>query len=209
MNAMEEGYVKFEQTWQQILPRPAASVAHLVEVRQALYEHGLIGYSPELAVGFGNLSRRCTEGEPGLFIISGTQTGQVPQLGPEHFTTVVNYDLGGNRLRSEGPLRASSESLTHAALYAADAACQAVLHVHHLAHWQRLYGHFSTTDPAASYGTPEMAEAVQALVQSDLRARSRGVIVMGGHEEGLLAFGPDLKQAYQRLMAALQYPSGG
>lgn len=200
---MQEGYVKFKQNWQQSASLPEAALASLMEVRQKLYQKNLIGYAPQLEVGFGNISRRCAAGEAGLFIISGTQTGKIPQLTADHFTVVHSYDLAANRLRSAGPLRASSESLTHAAIYAADPSCQAVLHVHHLGHWQRLYERLPTTDPAASYGTPEMALAVQALIHDDPQARAQGVLVMGGHEEGLLAFGPDLDQAYQRLLTCV------
>ncbi len=200
---MQEGYVKFQQAWQQAAPLPEAALSSLMAVRQLLYRQNLIGYAPQLGVGFGNISRRCADGEPGLFIISGTQTGEFSQLTTEHFTVVESYDLAANRLRSLGPLRASSESLTHAAIYAADPASQAVLHVHHLGHWRRLYDHYPTTDPTASYGTPEMAKAVQALIHDHPQARAQGVLVMGGHQEGLLAFGTDLDQAYQRLMTAL------
>lgn len=200
---MEEGYIKFDQTWQ-AASAPQA-VDELIDLRQRLYRQGLIGYDATQQVGFGNLSRRTQPGEAGLFIISGTQTGALAQLTAEHFVAVTAYDLAANRLHSQGPLRASSESLTHAAVYASDPRHQVVLHVHSLRHWQRLYGQYPTTDPAAAYGTPDMAQSVLDLHRDHPALAELGIVVMSGHEEGLLAFGPDGPSTYQRLQQALTW----
>lgn len=199
-----EGYVKFEQRWESAPPLNEGPLQALIDAREAMYTRGLIGFHPSLRVGFGNISRRCTSAEAGLFIISGTQTGQHVPIRAEHFTTVMSYDLAANRLHSRGPLRASSESLTHAAVYSCADAYQAVIHVHSLPLWQRLLHQWPTTNPDAAYGTPEMAEAVQALYATNPATSERGVIVMGGHEEGLLAFGRDLAEAQHRLDAAIK-----
>ena len=56
-----------------------------------------------------------------------------------------------------GASQASSESLTHAAIYEMDDGIHAVVHVHDPELWQHLKNTFPTTDPDAAYGTPEMA----------------------------------------------------
>ncbi len=132
------------------------------------------------------------------FIISGTQTGGLAILDGRHYARILSVDAAANRLRCEGPLDASSESMTHAAVYAADASVGCVLHVHHAAHWQRLLYHVPTTSTSVPYGTPAMAAEVGRLFrESSLGAI--GFFAMAGHEEGLVSFGSDPQQALDRL----------
>ena len=49
------------------------------------------------------------------------------------------------------------------------------------------------------YGTPEMAYEIARLFDTtDLR--SREILVMGGHESGIVTFGKNLKDAFEVLM---------
>jgi L-ribulose-5-phosphate 4-epimerase len=77
-----------------------------------------------------------------------------------------------------------------------------VIHVHHGPLWTKLVDRLPTTDSAALAGTPEMARAIESLVRT-LPARAEGLIVMGGHPEGLIAFGRDLEEAGGRILRAL------
>ncbi|TAE46747.1 MAG: class II aldolase/adducin family protein, partial [Bacteroidetes bacterium] len=104
-----------------------------------------------------------------------------------------------NKLWCRGPVSASSESLTHAAVYQADPGCQAVIHVHHRLWWEQSLDRIPTTSASAPYGSPEMAEEVMRLFrETDVRAS--GVFVMAGHEEGLVAFGPSLPAAVSAIV---------
>ncbi len=133
------------------------------------------------------------------FLITGTATGGIPAIGPEHITEVIAYDIASNRLRCRGPVQASSESLSHAAVYECDPMIVAVIHVHHLVLWEQLRGIIPTTDPAAEAGTPQMARAIMELL-NDPAARDRGLFVMGGHREGLMAFGKTLDEAGETII---------
>jgi L-ribulose-5-phosphate 4-epimerase len=194
----EKGYVQFRCEWERGGPPAAAVVAELVRWRDRLYRLGLIGVYPD-GIGYGNLSARLA-GE--AFVISGTATGRLEAVGPEHFTEVVDYDIAANRLRCRGPVEASSESLSHAAVYRADPAAGAVVHVHHPGLWERLRGSAPTTDPAAEAGTPGMAWAIEELLRR-FGVRRYGLFVMGGHRDGLVAFGPTPDAAGEHLVAAL------
>jgi len=196
MTRDETGYVRFRCEWEQSDPPAGPPVAALVGWRNRLRRLGLIGAYPD-GVGFGNVSGRLAGG---TFVISGTATGGLESAGPEHFTEVVRYDVGANALACRGPVPASSESLSHAAVYAADPAAGAVFHVHHPGMWERLRGVIPTTDPAAEAGTPEMARAVAGLVRAGVPG---GVFAMGGHRDGLVAFGRAPDEAGDRLLAAL------
>jgi L-ribulose-5-phosphate 4-epimerase len=200
---MEDGYIKFDLDWQSAAPPAVAEVEAIDTYRQKLYDHRWIGYDPRLSVGYGNISRRGHSGQGGLFLISGTRTGAVPQLGPEHYTWITHYDLSANQVRCQGPIQASAETMTHAAAYEASPRIEAVLHIHHRAAWQAMRDLWPTTDPAVPYGTPDMAYAVRDLL-CDLDPAQPQVIVMGGHPEGLLATGPGLEAAYQALVQAMQ-----
>jgi hypothetical protein len=165
----------------------------VVEWRNRLRQRGLIGVYPD-GIGFGNISARAGDN---TFIISATATGHLETVGPESFTCVTEYDLADNWLRCEGPERASSESLSHAAVYEYDATIQAVVHVHNLDLWNRMRGRWPRTADATEAGTPAMAFAIQSLLKAGV---PEGLFVMGGHREGIVAFGASVGDASQRLL---------
>jgi len=193
----EKGYVQFRCRWERAAAWTGTEVESLVAWRDRLHRLGLVGVYPD-GVGFGNLSLRLLGGS---FLVSGTGTGHLPSLGPEHFTEVVACDAAENFVHCRGPVQASSESLSHDAVYRSDPGVGAVVHVHHAALWERLRGRVPTTDPTAEAGTPEMARAIRALFR-ETDVRRTGLFVMGGHPEGLMAFGTTLDEAGERIVAA-------
>ncbi len=194
---VDEGYIKFDSDWTPGPPADADLTALLDRWRRPLYAAGLIGHYDDLGVGYGNLSVRAGGRE---FVISGTQTGRLAETGGEHYARVTDYDIDANRVRSEGPVEASSESLTHAAIYELDAAINGVVHVHSAPLWQSLLGRLPTTADGISYGTPEMAHEFERLYR-DTDFASGGVAIMAGHEEGIIAFGRSLEEAARRILA--------
>lgn len=195
---IDEGYIKFDLDWHVGPPPPERAVAELNEWRERLHAAGLIGHYPDDGVGFGNLSMRGRDGAK--FYISGTQTGHLDTLGPQHYTAVTDYDIAANRVTCVGPARASSESMTHAALYELDDAINAVVHVHSASMWRRLLNVLPTSGAEVPYGTPEMAAELQRLFrETDFAAG--GVAVMAGHDEGVIAIGDNLRVAAQRILS--------
>ncbi|MBN9121389.1 MAG: class II aldolase/adducin family protein [Planctomycetes bacterium] len=191
----EKGYIQFRCEWERASAPAGPLVAELIEVRNHLRGLGLIGVYPN-GIGFGNVSARLTGHG---FVISGTATGGVQSAGPEHFTEVVWADVAANALGCRGPVAASSESLSHAAVYGAEPAAGTVIHVHHLRMWEELRGALPTTDPQAEAGTPAMADAIAVLLRAGV---PDGLFVMGGHREGLMAFGRTTIEACERLLTA-------
>ena len=194
---IDEGYTKYECDWQHAPPLAAESVAELNAWRNRLHEQGLIGYYPEHRVGFGNVSIR--EGDAGAFIISGTQTGHIATTDERHYSRVTRCDIEANCVYCEGPVQASSEALTHAAIYALDPAIRAIVHVHDAELWNALIDRVPTTSRDISYGTPEMAFEFRRLFAQSVFAE-QGVAVMGGHEDGIVAFGADIGEAARRIL---------
>ena len=94
-----------------------AGFAELNEYRRKLRELGLIGVDAN-GVGFGNLSIR--DGATSRFYITGSASGGIADPIPSHYARVVAYDFARNWLQCEGSTVASSESLTHAAVYESD-----------------------------------------------------------------------------------------
>ena len=198
--SIDEGYIKFDSDW---TPGPEADAdltALLDRWRQPLFTAGLIGHYEDLGVGYGNLSARVGNGRE--FIISGTQTGRLEATTAQHYARVTDYDIDANRVCSTGPVEASSESLTHAAIYELDPAIAGIVHVHSAPLWRSLLGQFPTTADDISYGTPEMAHEFERLFR-DTDFAVDGVAVMAGHEEGIIAFGRSLEEAAQRILALL------
>lgn len=199
----EKGYIQFHCDWESAPPFAGPAVEPLVAWRDRMYRLGLIGLYPD-GIGYGNISARLPVG----FLISGTATGGLTALGAEHFAEVTAYDFATNRLRCRGAVRASSESLSHAAVYASDPTANVVIHVHHLGMWERFRDHIPTTDSRAEAGTPEMAWAIEELLRRP-GVREGGLFVMGGHREGLMAFGRAADEAGRHILEALEKYSYG
>lgn len=196
--APERGSILFECRWHKAPSTSGPHMRQLMMWREQLYQLDLIGVN-EQGVGFGNLSCRVPDYDP--FFISGTGTGWMKRLGPQHFTQVTDWDYAGNWLECRGPCRASSESLSHAAVYEARSEAQAVIHVHHRGLWEALYQRIPTTHPKVEAGTPAMAQAIQQLLGE---GNPGGIFVMGGHQDGLMAFGGSLEEAGQQLVACFR-----
>lgn len=190
----DEGYIKYQAHWTPTAPFAYSTIANLNDCRQLLYDAGLIGAYPD-GIGFGNISVRVQAGSD-TFYISGSATGNIPALDERHYALVQNVNIDTNELWCSGPLVASSEAMSHAVIYQTCPWVGAVVHIHHLALWQQLLYKVPTTDAAAPYGSPEMAnEIVRLLRESNLPAQK--IFAMAGHREGIFTFGADLKEATQ------------
>lgn len=198
-NISEEGYIKFQCHWKESAPYSMTYLATLNEWRQKLYDANLVGAYPN-GVGFGNVSRRINERQ---FYISGSKTGNFSQLDQQHYAKVVDYNFETNEVWCEGPVIASSESMSHAAVYQQLPQVNAVFHVHHLVLWKKVLDKIPCTDKSVTYGTPEMAAEIIRLIEEKEVLKNR-VFVMGGHLEGLIAFGGTLDEAGAAILQTLK-----
>jgi len=193
---MTEGYIKFSCNWEQCeIKIQEVAYSQLEAERARLFELGLIGMYPD-GIGFGNISVR-KGGDS--FIITGSATGQFNTLNQSHYSLVSEYSFANNSISCKGLTKASAESLTHAAVYEALPEVGAVVHVHCLWLWERLLNDYPTTSGEIEYGTPEMARAVQSLA-AEMGRSDEKIIIMGGHREGILAFGKNLEEATNQII---------
>ncbi len=183
---IDEGYIKFQCNFTLGEIRDDLDLGELIKVRNELYALGLIGVYPD-GIGFGNVSQRILNRQ---FIISSTQTGHISNATKEHFSLVTNYNIENNSVDCVGQLKASSESMTHAAIYECSKEIRSVLHIHSEKYWNELMNKVPTTPKDVPYGTPEMARAVKDLFHTSDLAESK-IFVMAGHREGIVAFGLD------------------
>lgn len=192
----DDGYVKYTSLWTKTALLKE-DFEELVVYRNKLAALNLIGVYPD-AIGYGNISQRINQTTQ--FIISGTQTGQYKIAQTEHFCKVTHVNIAENKLLCEGPVQASSEAMTHAAIYLADTNINAVIHVHHQQMWQQLKNIVTTTDINIPYGTPEMANAMFDAVKVIEKNKLPKMIITAGHQEGIFTFGANLKHAFETLM---------
>jgi ribulose-5-phosphate 4-epimerase/fuculose-1-phosphate aldolase len=187
----DEGSVKYTAGHTQ-----AMAIAHplwpvLNDARTRLYDLGLIG-AYQNGIGFGNVSIRI-KGEE--FLISGTATGAKRELSPDEYCLVRSCDIEGNRVISLGPIQASSESMSHGAIYRVSPKASCVIHIHSKTIFAgMLRGNFLSTPKDAAYGTPEMARAISNAV-GQLKENSHGQIVLAGHDEGVITWGVSIDEA--------------
>lgn len=184
MKVAPEGCIKFHLDW--TMDKAPDRIQELIFWRNRLYRAGLIGAYAD-GTGYGNISKRQGRG----FIISGSATGNLATATAGHFTRVTGYDFERNSVSCAGPVKASSESLTHAAVYEASAAIQAVVHGHHEKIWTFMYGNARMTAPDIACGTSQMAEEILRLFETT-PVESERFLVMAGHRDGIISFGPTL-----------------
>jgi L-ribulose-5-phosphate 4-epimerase len=195
---MDEGYIKFNCRWVKAAPLSQHRLTTINRLRDKLYSLGLIGIYPD-GVGFGNISMRF---RGNTFIITGSATGALQKLDGRHYVLVNEYNLAQNSLVCIGPIQASSESLSHAAIYECSAATNFVIHVHQIGLWEKLIHNVPTTSPEVFYGTPEMAYEIKRLFK-ETPVEKEKILVMGGHREGVIAFGSSLEEAGEVLLSRL------
>lgn len=193
---IDDGVIKFKLTLKKAAPLQADEVLPLEKWRAILWRLGLIGEYPIEKIGYGNISQRLPNPK-NAFVISGTQTGQLPHLRREHYSRVMSCDLQKNAVHAEGPIAPSSESLTHYGIYESNPQITAIFHVHHAVLWERM---IEKAEPSISadipYGTKEMAEASKSLIAGS----DQGLFVMKGHQDGIIAYGPSTEVAGRLLL---------
>lgn len=220
MHDTSEGIIKFACHWQPC-PLYQCERAHVVlDVRNRLWDRGLVGAAAD-GTGFGNVSavvslNEALELAPDLvervrsryhagqrcFLVTGSQTGREAVLDVSGLALVLEWSLAANELACAGPVRASSESLTHAALYEADSRIGGVVHVHAPWYWAHWPQDAPRTAADVPYGTPAMGYEIQKIWRETDTALS-GAACMGGHRDGLLAWGPTVVQALETLLTML------
>jgi ribulose-5-phosphate 4-epimerase/fuculose-1-phosphate aldolase len=148
-------------------------------------------------------------GNGAAFIISGTQTGGLDRLSPAHYALVTAVDPSNNSVVAEGAVRPSSESLTHGSLYRLDPLIGAVIHAHSPEIWMRADAiGLPVTRRDVPYGTPEMAKEVCRLFQNTPVSELK-IFAMGGHADGIVAFGGSMEQAGLTLVRHLALATAG
>ena len=206
---MEEGAIKFNLQYTRAGLPDAVSLDVLNRWRSTLRERTLIGQDPERydGYGYGNVSQRIDARQSARghrsFIISGTQTGHLDRLNREHYTLVESYDISNDTVVARGPVKPSSESLTHGMIYDMDEHILVVLHVHSADIWRNATAlGIPITDADVPYGTPEMAHEVERLF-NNTDARDKRIFSMGGHLDGIVSFGTTAEEAGEVLLNAL------
>ena len=194
---IDEGYIKFNIHWDQSPPLTIPTIEELIFWRQQCYAQQLIG-AYDNGIGFGNISIR--KEDTNGFFISGSATGNERELDINHFAEVLKVDAPNNQLWCKGPIVASSESMSHAIIYASLPWVKAVIHIHDIDMWKNLMHKVPTTDASAPYGSPEMVESIAQLIQTTNLAE-RKIFVMEGHEEGVFVFGDGLETAFDVIQA--------
>ena len=205
----QEGVIKYRLEHRQ---QPIAAKFAFGEInawRTVFFRLGLIGQDPDRYdnLGFGNISQRLNP-QSSRFIISGSQTGHIEQLSPEHYCLVVKADPEKNRIESQGLIQPSSESLTHAGIYARADNIMAVIHGHSPEIWKHTLAlKLPHTAADVPYGTVAMAIAVERLFQSGALGLTK-LFTMLGHEDGVVAFGGNMQEAAWALIKQLSLAIG-
>jgi ribulose-5-phosphate 4-epimerase/fuculose-1-phosphate aldolase len=196
----------------------AARAADLLDARRferlaawrgILKKLALIGRDPNRYDGYayGNLSVR-DHAQPTRFFVTASQTGGAPRLIADHVVRIDACDVERFEVDATGAQPPSSESITHAMVYAADAGVDWIMHVHSPAIWRdALRLQLPTTAADVEYGSPAMAKAVDALAHHHMRRPL--VFATLGHEDGVFACGATADETGAALLRALERARAG
>ena len=195
----KEGVVKYTVKHETARISFPAEMHEFFTWRQRLRSLQLIGEDAQ-GLGYGNMSVRLYATP--TFLITSSQSSGLLDVDQQHFARVTVVDLDKNCLRSVGERPPSSEALTHAALYQTNGGIRAVVHVHSRDIWTAWRDRLPTSRDEVLYGTPEMAYEMIRLHKRSALGRL-GVIVMGGHQDGVIAFGPSLADAAGAILGLL------
>lgn len=188
---IDDGVIKFDTSKHvESAALPDKDYQEIEFWREKLFLLKLVGeYLPQ-KIGYGNISYKVQSN----FIITGTQTGNKAQLNGLDYVKIVDYDLEKQLIKSIGPVLPSSESLTHAAIYSANSSINCVFHIHNNQIWSKmLLGNYPKTNQATAYGTIFMAKEVKKLIGPN----TQGVIVLEGHEDGVIIYAQNLKACWE------------
>jgi ribulose-5-phosphate 4-epimerase/fuculose-1-phosphate aldolase len=181
-----------------LAPQP---FAELEAWRSILRELELIGEHPDRyeGYGYGNMSLRDADGS---FVITASQTSGVHGLQRDALVRITRVDFDAFHVDAVGAKPPSSESLTHAMIYAADPSVRVVFHVHCPLIWrQRSALALPGTAADVPYGTPAMAEAVCTLMAA--HSQRPVLFATAGHEDGVFAAGETAGDCGVMLIACL------
>ena len=183
----EEGVIRFDLEFTAVSPVTIPALDELNAWRRILRQLGLIGQDPSRYGGYGS------------------QTAHLTELSATGFATVSDYDAERNRVVACGPVKPSSESLTHGSVYNVNNDIRVIFHVHSQSIWRcASILSLPATDASVPYGTPAMAREVERLFEAVDHIET-GVFVMGGHEDGVIAFGHTVDEAGSTLVRALAH----
>jgi len=195
MRIVNEGYVKYKADHTTASAIVIPQWAELNEARTHLHKLGLVGITSS-GIGFGNVSVRFRGEE---FLISGTATGEKQILNQSEYCLVKYFDIARNYVVSSGPVQASSESMTHGAVYHSCCGANCVMHIHSRAIFDGMIrDNYPVTSKDAAYGTPEIALAIGKCVEE--LGKDEGRIVMAGHEEGIITYGATVNRALNLIL---------
>jgi len=196
---MDEGYVKYTALHQNSqIPQAdflARQLPELNGARTKCFSLGLVGVYPN-GISYGNLSIRVHGDE---FLISGTATGAKPVLCNEDYCLVKSFDIARNSIVSCGLIQASSEAMTHGALYRSWHNVNCVIHIHSKKIFDgMLRDNYPFTPKSIAFGTPEIALAIGKCAEKI--GRDEGKIVLAGHGEGIIAYGANIERALNSVL---------
>ena len=201
----QEGVVQFGYTLTESTPpfTTGADFAELQGWRSILHRLSLLGQSDDTYDGFayGNLSmRRPSMGTS--FLISATQTGGLEHTARSDWVLINHCDLATFQVAAVGLKPPSSESVTHAMVYAADSNVAYVLHAHSHDIWRHAARlKLPSTGLTTPYGSPDLAMEVSRLMREHpVRPL---VFTTPGHEDGVFACGADLAATASALISQL------
>ena len=196
MDYPKDGYIKYTQYWTECAPFNKNIIEDLIFWRDKCIKLGGIGYDKIHEVGVGNISHRKSKN---TFYISGTQCGHIYPSNPNLFTLVENCDLQKNTLICTGPIKASSEAMTHFACYKASPSIKAIVHIHNKALWNKHLNKLGTTDKGVEYGTISMAKNLYELIKEGHKT-----IIMQSHEDGIFIVGKSLDDVGERYLKLIE-----
>jgi len=193
-----EGIIKYNVDWDNSELISEREFQIINPYRELAYKNNFIGVGSD-NIGYGNISFRINKYDE--FVISGSATGHLAALERSDYAKIIKFNIEQNYINCVGGTVASSESLSHAAIYSSNKGINAVLHVHNSFIWNTYLNVLPTTLPEAEYGTIKMANSISEITVNQFT--TEGIIIMQGHENGVIVYSQNLAGVFNILFNLL------
>lgn len=185
---MSEDYcgVKFSVDFiKKSAPKSSTDLRQLIKWCHFFDKHQLAPPYPDGSAG--NLSFRINP-EKNEFIITGTQIGLKNNLTENQFVKVIDVDFSNLKIKVNGFIKPSSESILHWAIYNVRPEINAIFHGHSLEILEKAKeNNWTITKNEVPYGTHELVKEVLNVIDN------QDFVILKNH--GFLAFGKTMEEA--------------
>lgn len=168
--------------------------------RILFYKMGIVGRYPTSEVNFGSLSRRVKTDDE-AFIINGSSTGDLANLGGSHYTKIIKCDLKKASIQATGPISPCLETYIHHAVYKSNPHINYIFHIHQ----EKLWSYLETSgSPVTNCSIKNSSKELTDSIQISVKDKQTGIMRLENESLGMMAYGRSAEEVGKFVLEILK-----